>query len=80
MPDLPDHHAGRGDVRAGGSKLLHRIFTEGRKVFVSKPINHFPLGETATRTFLMGGGIGITPKIAIGHRPHATGAEFELHF
>lgn len=70
----------REDLGRGGSKLLHRIFTEGRKIFVSKPINHFPLDETATRTFLMGGGIGITPMIAMGHRLHATGAEFELHY
>ena len=64
----------------GGSKLLHRIFTPGRKVFISKPINHFPLEETATRSLLMGGGIGITPMMAMAHRLHAMGAEFELHY
>ena len=70
----------REDEGRGGSALLHRIFSEGRKVFVSKPINHFPLDETAKRTILMGGGIGITPMIAFAHRLHATGAEFELHY
>ncbi|MCL6285484.1 reductive dehalogenase [Ruegeria sp. 2012CJ41-6] len=64
----------------GGSALLHRIFDEGRKVFISKPINHFELQETATRTFLMGGGIGITPMIAFAHRLHELGAEFDLHY
>jgi ferredoxin-NADP reductase len=64
----------------GGSKLLHRIFAEGRRVFISRPINHFPLDETATRSFLMGGGIGITPMIAMAHRLHAIGAEFEMHY
>jgi ferredoxin-NADP reductase len=39
----------REDAGRGGSKLMHRIFSEGRKVFISKPINHFPLDETATR-------------------------------
>ena len=58
----------REDERQGGSALLHRIFTEGRKVFVSRPINHFPLEEDAKRSFLMGGGIGITPMMAMGHR------------
>jgi ferredoxin-NADP reductase len=70
----------REDAGRGGSKLMHRIFAEGRKVFVSKPINHFPLDETATKTFLMGGGIGITPMIAMAHRLHALGADFQVHY
>jgi len=70
----------REDEGRGGSKLLHRIFTEGRKVFISRPINHFPLDETASRSLLMGGGIGITPLIAMGHRLHALGADFAMHY
>lgn len=70
----------REDDGRGGSALLHRIFSEGRKVFISKPINHFPLDETASKTLLLGGGIGITPMIAFGHRLHAIGADFELHY
>ncbi|WP_170413546.1 2Fe-2S iron-sulfur cluster-binding protein [Ruegeria arenilitoris] len=70
----------REDDGRGGSALLHRIFNEGRKVFISKPINHFELDETATKTFLMGGGIGITPMIAFAHRLHALGKPFELHY
>ena len=60
--------------------MLHRIFTEDRRVFISKPINHFELDEGATKTFLMGGGIGITPMIAFAHRLHALGHDFELHY
>ena len=70
----------REDVGRGGSRLMHRIFAEGRRVFISKPINHFPLDETATRSFLMGGGIGVTPIIAMAHRLHRVGSEFELHY
>lgn len=70
----------REDEGRGGSALLHRIFSEGRKVFVSKPINHFGLEETATKTFLMGGGIGITPMIAFAHRLHELGQDFALHY
>ncbi|WP_226689643.1 2Fe-2S iron-sulfur cluster-binding protein [Ruegeria arenilitoris] len=70
----------REDDGRGGSALLHRIFNEGRKVFISKPINHFELDETATKTFLMGGGIGITPMIAFAHRLHALGKPFALHY
>jgi len=70
----------REDGGRGGSKLLHRIFSEGRKIFVSRPINHFPLEEGATKSFLMGGGIGVTPMIAMAHRLHALGRDFELHY
>ncbi len=70
----------REDDGRGGSKLMHRIFSEGRRVFLSKPINHFPLIEDASKTFLMGGGIGVTPMIAMGHRLHALQADFELHY
>lgn len=70
----------REDQGRGGSKLMHRIFTEGRKVFVSKPINHFPLHEQASKCYLMGGGIGITPMIAMAHRLHAIDADFALHY
>jgi len=70
----------REDEGRGGSKMMHRIFTEGRRVFISKPINHFDLEENATKTFLMGGGIGITPMIAFAHRLHTLGRDFELHY
>ena len=68
------------DEGRGGSKLLHRIFTEGRRVFVSEPINHFPLQKNATKTFLMGGGIGVTPMLAMAHELHSGGRSFELHY
>ncbi|UZD90381.1 4Fe-4S dicluster domain-containing protein [Cognatishimia activa] len=70
----------REDAGRGGSALLHRIFNEGRKIFVSKPINHFPLQEEGAKSYLMGGGIGITPMIAMAHRLHALGKDFELHY
>ncbi|MDP5360187.1 MAG: ferredoxin reductase, partial [Paracoccaceae bacterium] len=70
----------REDTGRGGSKLMHRIFTEGRRVFISRPINHFPLVEDAPMTLLMGGGIGITPMIAMAHRLQSIGADFALHY
>ena len=70
----------REDEGRGGSALMHRIFNEGRRVFISKPINHFELDETATKTFLMGGGIGVTPMIAFAHRLFALDADFEFHY
>lgn len=70
----------REEDGAGGSVMAHRIFNSGRKLFVSKPINHFPLISGARRSFLMGGGIGITPMIAMAHELFRKGAVFELHY
>jgi ferredoxin-NADP reductase len=64
----------------GGSALMHRAFRAGRRVFVSRPINHFPLDESAAHTLLFAGGIGITPLLAMAHRLHALGRSFELHY
>jgi len=70
----------REDSGRGGSALMHRIFRPGRKVFISRPINHFPLDEAAERSLLFGGGIGIPPLIAMAHRLHALGRDFEMHY
>jgi len=70
----------REDEGRGGSKLMHRIFTKGRRVHITPPINHFPLHEEASFSYLFGGGIGITPMIAMAHRLHAIGQKFALHY
>ena len=64
----------------GGSRLLHRIFNQGRNLFISPPINHFELVETADHVILLGGGIGITPMITFAHRLHQLNRSFELHY
>jgi ferredoxin-NADP reductase len=70
----------REDAGRGGSKLMQRIFNKGRRIFISRPINHFPLATDATRSILMGGGIGITPMIAMAHELHAEGRDFVMHY
>jgi ferredoxin-NADP reductase len=70
----------REDQGTGGSLMLHRVFRPGRRVFVSRPINHFPVSREAGRHYLMGGGIGVTPMIAMAHALHAAGAPFALHY
>lgn len=70
----------REDEGRGGSKLMHQIFAVGRKIFISKPINHFPLADDGTKHFLMGGGIGVTPMIAFAHECHVKGLDFEFHY
>ncbi|MFK7763672.1 MAG: 2Fe-2S iron-sulfur cluster-binding protein, partial [Roseobacter sp.] len=64
----------------GGSRMLHRLFRPGRRIVVSKPINYFPIAQTGKRHFLMGGGIGVTPMIAMAHALHRAGADFALHY
>ncbi len=70
----------REEAGRGGSALMHRIFTEGRKIFISRPINYFPVDETAGRSVLLAGGIGVTPMIAMAHHLHRIGADFTLHY
>ncbi|MGA9411883.1 MAG: reductive dehalogenase [Roseobacter sp.] len=70
----------REDEGAGGSLLAHRIFNAGRRVIISKPINHFPLEADAKYSYLMGGGIGVTPMIAMAHALFHKAAPFELHY
>ena len=64
----------------GGSKLIQRIFEEGRRVFVSKPINHFALEASASLSLLFGGGIGVTPMIAFAHELDSAGRHFKLMY
>ena len=70
----------REEEGRGGSVLMHRIFTPGRRVFISRPINHFALRPGAGTSYLMGGGIGITPMMAFAHALHDRGAAFEMHY
>ena len=70
----------REDKGRGGSALMHRIFAQGRRIFISRPINHFSLVPDATRSILMGGGIGITPLVAMAHELDAQGRDFVMHY
>lgn len=64
----------------GGSVYVFEQLTEGSKVQISVPRNHFPLATNASRHLLIGGGIGITPMIAMAKTLSKQGAEFELHY
>lgn len=64
----------------GGSEALHGTLREGTVVTISAPRNLFPLAGNAGRSLLLGGGIGITPMIAMAYALHAAGAQFELHY
>lgn len=48
----------------------------GRCIFISRPINHFAFVPDAAKTLLTGGGIGITPMVAMAHEMHRAGRDF----
>jgi reductive dehalogenase len=68
----------REENGTGGSVLMHKIFTLGRKIFISHPINHFSLKKNPLKTFLIGGGIGITPLISMAHELYTKNQDFIL--
>ena len=49
----------------GGSREAHSLLQPGRIVRVSLPRNYFPLQSDASMNILIGGGIGITPILAM---------------
>ncbi|WP_028696470.1 PDR/VanB family oxidoreductase [Pseudomonas cremoricolorata] len=64
----------------GGSAAVHAQLQAGSLTRISAPRNLFPLVADAQRSILLGGGIGITPLIAMAHTLHARGEAFELHY
>ncbi|WEK28866.1 MAG: PDR/VanB family oxidoreductase [Candidatus Pseudomonas phytovorans] len=64
----------------GGSQAVHEQLQRGTPIRISAPRNLFPLANDAKRSILLGGGIGITPMIAMAHALHAQGQPFELHY
>ncbi len=64
----------------GGSEAVHRLAQTGAVLEVEGPRNHFPLDEGAGHTVLLGGGIGITPMLAMAQRLHGLGRDFVLHY
>lgn len=70
----------RVEGSTGASKYLCDDVQVGDRLQISEPRNLFPLDETASRTVLVGGGIGITPLIAMAHRLRTLGADFTLHY
>ncbi|MBT8766922.1 PDR/VanB family oxidoreductase [Metapseudomonas boanensis] len=64
----------------GGSVAVHERLQEGSEVAIGAPRNHFPLAADASRSILIGGGIGITPMIAMAHALAAQDSQFALHY
>ncbi|MBA4501568.1 PDR/VanB family oxidoreductase [Marinobacterium marinum] len=64
----------------GGSRSIHADLKAGAEVQISAPRNHFPLAMEAEHSVLIGGGIGITPMIAMAYALQAANNSFELHY
>jgi vanillate O-demethylase ferredoxin subunit len=63
----------------GGSVAMHGL-APGSVLRIGAPKNHFSLVESARRSVLFAGGIGITPLLAMAERLHALGHGFVLHY
>lgn len=64
----------------GGSVAVHDALQAGNVISISEPRNHFPLAEQAPHHLLMGGGIGITPLLAMAETLSQRGEAFTLHY
>lgn len=64
----------------GGSQALHGSIETGSTLAISLPRNLFPLAPDSQFSVLVGGGIGITPMIAMAYQLHAAGRPFHLHY
>lgn len=70
----------RDPMSRGGSARIHDDFVEGAVVRISAPRNHFELDDSAGRSILVAGGIGVTPMLAMAAHLQERGGEFDLHY
>lgn len=61
----------------GGSQFVHDKLSEGDRVTVRGPRNHFEL-EPSRRYVFVAGGIGITPILTMAHAAENAGADWTL--
>lgn len=82
VADLSQYEIGilKDPVSRGGSLALHEHIRPGMTLQAEGPRNLFPLAEASGRSLLFGGGIGITPMLAMARRLHALGQDFTLHY
>jgi ferredoxin-NADP reductase len=64
----------------GGSAGIHADFHVGSCIRIGSPRNLFPLAKDVRRSILIGGGIGITPIVAMAYHLHGEAQEFTLHY
>ncbi len=64
----------------GGSVALHERLGSGEHLRIGLPRNHFPLAMEADHSVLIGGGVGVTPLIAMAWALYAAGRDFQLFY
>jgi len=70
----------RTEPSRGGSMAMHNRIQEGDLLEIGMPVNRFALEESALRSLLLAGGIGITPILSMAERLTQCGADFEMHY
>lgn len=68
------------DASRGGSAAIHGKVRAGDTLTISAPRNLFPLAPEATQTILIGGGIGVTPLLAMARHCAANAKTYTLHY
>jgi ferredoxin-NADP reductase len=68
----------REEQGRGGSAFIHDQFRVGDIVDVLPPQNNFPLDEGTGPALLIGGGIGVTPIIAMATRLQELGRSYDM--
>ncbi|GBQ22178.1 vanillate O-demethylase [Gluconacetobacter sacchari DSM 12717] len=64
----------------GGSRAVHARVRPGARLATGAPRNLFPLRPGSGPVVLVGGGIGVTPLVAMAHALHDQGRDFVLHY
>ena len=70
----------RDNAGKGGSRWMHEAIKPGITVKSTEPIQNFPLVASADKSLLLGGGIGITPLIAMSYHLLDVSADFHLYY
>ena len=70
----------REETGGGGSKYMHDNVSVGDELKVTGPSNNFELADIPGTHILLGGGIGITPLLAMGHKLKAENRPRHLHY
>ncbi|MGC2967765.1 PDR/VanB family oxidoreductase [Paraburkholderia aspalathi] len=64
----------------GGSRSMCENVSTGDIIQISAPRNNFPLQPDSSKAYLIAGGIGITPILAMGYELLRKNAPFEVHY
>ena len=64
----------------GGSRFIHETLRPGDVITISRPRNNFALRESASRSVLIAGGIGITPLLSMIRRLQTLRRSWQLFY